>query len=62
MIISTCEDQIIQLPMPTQEYYYIGFHSSCASADEKYANYEAGEAAGAVNSLRESCSSDDTES
>ncbi len=48
--------------MPTQEYYYIGFHSSCASADEKYANYEAGEAAGAVNSLRESCSSDDTES
>lgn len=48
--------------MLTQEYCYVGFHGSCASADEKHANYEAGEAAGAVNSLRESCSSDDTKS
>jgi hypothetical protein len=42
--------------MLTQEHCYIGFHSSCASADEKHANYEAGEAASAVNSLRESYS------
>lgn len=48
--------------MPIQEYCYIGFHSSRAGADEKHANYEAGEAAGAVNPLRETCSSDDTES
>ena len=48
--------------MPTQENCYIGFHSSCADANKKHANYEAGEAAGAVNSLRESCSSDNAKS
>lgn len=52
----------MKLSMRTQEYSYIGFHSSCASADEKHPNYETGEATGAVDSLRESCSSDDSES
>lgn len=48
--------------MPTQEYCYIRFHSFCVSVNEKHANYEAEKAAGAVDSQRESCSSDDAES
>lgn len=47
--------------MSTQEYYYIEFHSFCVSVNKKYVNYEVEKIVDVINSLHESCSSDDTE-